>query len=153
MEEYYFTSEFLLPTDELSKFGFTDAVFADYGQGDNFVSDQVTGIQGIPQAYSDDFLTPGIDLFLSTKVEHIDYASDHAAVTVTVMDEGGVTCEIEAGRVIYTPSIGILEKYKDSGFNPPIDTEKLPLVSYNLVCCWIDILRTLLCGLLTEYMF
>lgn len=138
MEEYYFTSEFLLLTDELSKFGFTDAVFADYGQGDNFVSDQVTGIQGIPQAYSDDFLTPGIDLFLSTKVEFIEYASDNTAVTVTVTDERDVTCKIEAGRVIYTPSIGILEKYKVSGFHPPINTDKLPLVSYYVVC-WIDI--------------
>eukprot|EP00977_Amphora_coffeiformis_P028535 scaffold35743_cov229-Amphora_coffeaeformis.AAC.2 len=126
LEEYYFGSEFLTETDELSSFNFPDDTYSDFGSGDNFATDQDRGLQGIPKSYSEAFLTEGQDLFLSTKVDLIDYDSGPEA-TVTVTDSDDSMCSIKAKIVIYTPSLGILEKYKESGFNPSIDTDTLPL--------------------------
>lgn len=131
LEEYYIGSEFLTETDDLSSFNFPDDTFSDFGSGDSFATDQETGLQGIPKSYSEAFLTEGNDLFLSTKVDMIDYSGDSAIVSVT--DSTGDVCYVKAPTVIYTPSLGILEKYKDSGFMPSINTDTLPLVSLSFV--------------------
>ena len=120
-----YDEEVLSPPSDASQLSTSPWGYEDFGYQITFVTGQNGGLTEVARKYAEN---NGIldRIVFNANVTIIDYktSTDGVKVVVDVKDESDkiTTCELAAEAAIFTGSQGVIDKYKDTLFDPPIDT-------------------------------